>query len=101
MRRGTTPTLECSLDVSLVDADYYVTIEQGTVSITKTASDCTLSEDGKTISVTLSQEETLSLSSDDASGLASVQVRYKADGKVYATNIAHLRVDGVLMEEVI
>jgi hypothetical protein len=30
-----------------------------------------------------------------------VQVRYKLDGKVYATNIVHVRIDDVLMEEVI
>lgn len=98
MRRGTTPTLECALDVSVEGAEYFVTLEQGETEITKTNTDCTLSEDGKTIYASLTQRETLGLDSD---ALAKVQVRYKLDGKVYATNIVHVRVDDVLMEEVI
>ena len=98
MRRGTTPTLECALDVSVEGAEYFVTLEQGETEITKTNADCTLSEDGKVITAVLSQEETLSL---DPAAVASIQVRYKLDGKAYATNIVAVRVDDVLLEEVI
>ena len=96
MRRGTTPTLELALDQSLEGAEYHVTIEQGSIQLDKTEQDCTLSEDGKVITAVLSQEETLAL---DA--VASIQVRYKLDGKAYATNIVAVRVDDVLLEEVI
>lgn len=98
MRRGTTPTLECALDVSVEGAEYFVTLEQGETEITKTNTDCTLSEDGKVITAVLSQEETLAL---DPAAVASIQVRYKLDGKAYATNIVAVRVDDVLLEEVI
>ena len=98
MRRGTTPTLELALDQSLEGAEYHVTIEQGTAQLDKTEADCTLSEDGRVIAVVLSQEETLAL---EPNAVASIQVRYKLDGRAYATNIVAVRVDDVLLEEVI
>lgn len=98
MRRGTTPTLELALDQSLEGAEYHVTIEQGSIQLDKTETDCTLSEDGKVITAVLSQEETLAL---DPAAVASIQVRYKLDDRAYATNIVAVRVDDVLLEEVI
>lgn len=98
MRRGTTPTLELTLDTSLIDCEYHVTIENGRRQFTKREGDCQLSEDGMTISVTLTQEETLSL---DASQPVRVQVRFKANDTAYATSIARTSVEDILLEGVI
>lgn len=100
MRRGTNPTVRCDLDRSLLGADYYFTIEQGSVEYTKTNEDacCSLSEDGMTLSVELTQEETLAFAAGQP---AMAQVRYCKDGEYHATNIVQLRVDDVLLEEVI
>lgn len=98
MRRGTTPTLELTLDTSLIDCEYHVTIENGKRQLTKRESECHLSEDGYTIHVMLTQAETLSL---DASQPVRVQVRFKVGNAAYATNIARTSVEDILLEGVI
>lgn len=95
MRRGTTPAVELVLDASMAGYDYYVTFECGGVQITKTQDDCSLSLDGKTISVMLTQKDTLSL---DAAQPVLVQVRYKDGDLAYATNIAKTTVGAILLE---
>lgn len=95
MRRGTTPALELELDVSLIGSEYYVTLENGRKQFTKTNDDCELSEDGKTITVVLTQAETLDL---DASSAVLVQVRFKVGDRAYATNIARTTVGEILLE---
>jgi len=98
MRRGTTPTLELTLDASLTDCEYRVTLANGKKKITKSESDCTLSEDGKVIRLLLSQEETLSL---DPNHPVRVQVRFKVNDLAYATNIVQTSVEDILLKEVI
>ena len=95
MRRGTTPTLELALDVPIDGCEFHATIQNGDVQIDRTEQECTLSEDGKTILVELSQADTLSL---DPGKIAYVQVRFKKDGKAYATTIAETSVGRILLD---
>lgn len=99
MRRGTTPTITCTLstDIDLTESDLIrVIIRQGGhVKLIKEADDVTIQD--KTITVRLSQKETLSF----YSGSANIQVRIKASDAVYATGIKSIRVDASLDEEVL
>ena len=68
MIRGTTPTLEFTLpfDTSLI-AEIYVTMTQnGKTVLEKTLSDCNCS--GTSVSLTLTQEDTLKLQQQPRSG---------------------------------
>lgn len=100
MRRGTTPTITCTLstDIDLAECELIrVIIRQGGhVKLIKEADDVTI-QDKTTISVKLSQKETLSF----YSGAADIQVRIKASDAVYATGIKSIRVDTSLDEEVL
>lgn len=98
MRRGTTPTLELTLDTSVTDSEYRVTLANGKSAITKTEEECTLSDDGKTITLLLSQEETLSLNPNYP---VKVQVRFKVGDLAFATNIVQTCVKDILYKEVI
>ena len=99
MRRGTTPTITCTLstDIDLAECELIrVIIRQGGhVRLVKEAGDVTIQD--KTISVKLSQKETLSF----YSGSADIQVRIKASDAVYATGIKSIRVDTSLDEEIL
>lgn len=99
MRRGTTPTITCTLstDIDLAECELIrVIIRQGGhVKLIKEAGDVTILD--KTISVKLSQKETLSF----YQGSADIQVRIKASDAVYATGIKSIRVDTSLDEEVL
>lgn len=99
MRRGTTPTITCTLstDIDLTESDLIrVIIRQGGhVRLVKEAGEVTIQD--KTISVKLSQKETLSF----YSGSADIQVRIKSSDAVYATVIKSIRVDASLDEEVL
>ena len=99
MRRGTTPTITCTLstDIDLTECELIrVIIRQGGhVRLVKDTSDLTIQD--KTISVRLNQKETLSF----YSGSADIQVRIKASDAVYATGIKSIRVDNSLDEEVL
>lgn len=99
MRRGTTPTITCTLstDIDLTECELIrVIIRQGGhVKLIKEADDVTIQD--KTISVRLSQKETFSL----YPGSADIQVRIKASDAVYATGIKSIHVDTSLDEEVL
>lgn len=99
MRRGTTPVITCTLstDIDLTECDLIrVIIRQGGhVKLIKEASDVAIQD--KTVSVKLSQKETLSF----YQGSADIQVRIKASDAVYATGIKSIRVDTSLDEEVL
>lgn len=99
MRRGTTPTITCTLstDIDLAECELIrVIIRQGGhVKLIKEAGDVTIQD--KTIIFKLSQKETLSF----YSGAADIQVRIKASDAVYATGIKSIRVDTSLDEEVL
>lgn len=93
MIRYTTPTLTFNLpfEASYL-SDAYVTIVQSNKTIEKVYSDCTLQD--KTLSVTLTQEETGSLVPERD---AKVQLRCKGtDGKAYASQEFQIRIDDVL-----
>lgn len=68
--RGTTPTITAnvrsSIDLSQVDDIWVYIYQQGSVVINKGISDVDIDTDLKTIKISLSQEETLSLKADTA-----------------------------------
>ena len=87
MIRGTTPTLEFGFpfDVGLIEKVSIVLCQYGTVIIEKTLNDCIA--DGQTMTVKLSQAETLKLSDRRKT---DIQVRVKmVDGNALASDIFH------------
>ena len=99
MRRATTPKVEIQIDESLLGCWYRVTFAQNNgCRIIKDQDDCELSEDGKTIWVPFTQEETLRFASGHN---VRVQVRFGQDDQVCASNIAEVKVTEILDEEVI
>ena len=99
MRRATTPQVEIRLDESMEGLWYRVAFSQrGKAPIVKDQDDCELSEDGRTIRVMLTQEETLSF---DALGTVRVQVRFGSGGSACATDIATIPILEILDEEVV
>ena len=85
MYRGTTPTLRFSLpfDTSTLDAVWVTIAQGGKVIINKKKSDCDLN--GKDISVTLTQEETLALKAENKT---EIQIRVlTTDGVALASAI--------------
>ena len=101
MYRGTTPTLvlELDTDLSLENLEeLWVTFKVSTVEVTKTLSEVHIDDVAKTITVELSQEETLKI----YSGNCEVQVRFRTStGKAYASTIESLDVGRILKEGVI
>ena len=97
MIRGTTPTHTFTLPISVDDVDKIrIIYAQGGVKIVKTNADCTM--EGKTVTTTLTQEDTLGMNA----GSASVQVRFiDSDGVAQATEKAVLNIEDVLLEKVI
>lgn len=97
--RGTTPTLQFVLpfDVGTL-ADAYVTISQnGTVLVDKPLTDCKC--DNKTLTVTLTQEDTLRL---DCNCVSEIQIRAKtAGGEVIASNIIRTSTGRILKDGII
>lgn len=101
MRRGTTPTLP----IRVIGADFagctlYVTLEQGSLQITKTNDDLSITptEEGAMVGVFLSQEETLSFKK----GTASIQMRWiNSSGIADGSAIARIEIKDVLLEGVI
>lgn len=100
MRKGTTPTLRLVLDIDTAYlAKCWVTLRQAGQKITKTGADVVRGEDGKSLSLTLTQEETLGFA---AGGSVEVQLRAIATtGEAVASEIATVPVDGILMDGVI
>lgn len=104
MRRGTTPTNTFDVDVELETADViYITYKQnGHTVIEKTIDDITITpkegDQPETLSVELTQSETLRLKS----GEVSIQIRARfPDGTAVASNIMDVPVDVILKEGVI
>ena len=99
MRRGTTPTLTFALpfEVSELDA-YWITISQRyeNIRVDKDDSDCTSS--GSTITLQLSQEDTLKLIADKP---VYIQIRALMDDDAIASEIIETTVEDVLKEGVI
>ena len=101
MYRGTTPTLllelDTELDLSNV-SEMWVTLKSPTVEVTKTFNEVIFDSEHNTITVILSQEETLQF----YKGKTEVQVRIRvASGLAYATDIATVEVGKILKEGVI
>ena len=98
MTRGTTPsyviTIKDDVDLSEV-TDLYVTLKQSETSkVTRKNAEL----EGKAITLTLTQEETLLFKE----GEAELQVRGKfSDGVAFATKVIRVPVNRVLYDEVI
>lgn len=99
MRRATTPTIRISIDENITGCWYRVTFAQRYgPKIVKDQDECTLSEDGKTILVPLTQSETLMFNTNEN---VRVQVKFGNDYKVAASSIVALKVKEILDEAVI
>lgn len=101
MYRGTTPTLYLELDTELDLTnviEMWVTLKSPTVEVTKTLNEVVFDSETNTITVTLSQDETLAF----YKGVAEVQVRIRtSENLAYATDIAKVEVGKILKEGVI
>lgn len=105
MYRGTTPTLTISLtdgSGNPISADgfakLWLTFKCGGVLITKEKGDLTISDNQ--ISVTLTQDDTLSFS--DEKGAVQIQLRTLSDdGKATASEILSVPVERILKDGVI
>ena len=99
MYRGTTPTniFTSELDLSTADVVYISYKQLGKVLVEKTKSDITFG-DG-TMSVTLTQEDTLKFSEDKE---VYVQIRARfIDGRAVASNIIQTPAQAILKDGVI
>ena len=98
MIRGTTPTHTFTLPISVDDVDKIrIIYAQGGVKIIKTNADCTM--EGKTVTTTLTQEDTLSLSSDTA---VQIQLRVLTrEGEALVSDVYRIRPGVCLEDEVI
>lgn len=99
MRRGTTPTLTCQIiGPDLTGTHIYVTLKQSGTEITVENPECTATETGCTLVLTLTQEQTLQLHS----GRVEIQVRWiDSLGTAHATTVQTLDVAKILKEGVI
>ena len=96
---GTTPTLTLSLDAGITGctaAEFCLVCEN--VRILRTLPELQLSEDGKEVSVRLTQVETLSLPDNR---MAKVQLRVLLDGAVLATDVLAVPTKELLHREVL
>ena len=99
MRRATTPSIEIAIDENITGCWYRVTFAQRYgPKIVKDQDECELSEDGKTITVNLTQSETLLFKTKEN---VKVQVKFGMGDKVSASSIAVLKVGEILDEAVI
>lgn len=87
--RGTTPTITAnvrsSIDLSQVEDIWVYIYQQGSVVINKGISNVDIDTDLKTIKISLSQEETLSLKADTA---AIFQIRLLLSGGIALATLA-------------
>lgn len=95
MIRGTTPTHTFHTNISLSSAtSVYVTYKQGSATIEKPKSSLTITS--STVVATLSQTETLLLSSGSD---VQIQIRAKlSDGTAVASNIMTVPVEAILKD---
>ena len=100
MRRGTTPTLSITVTgLSVSDLKtIYVTFKQGDIELTKTTEDVSIDDYYNTISVPLTQEDTLKFN-----GNVSVQIRglLADDVTAIASKIKTISMDKILLDGVI
>lgn len=98
MRRGTTPVFKLNVTgETFAGSTVYVTIRQGSYTVTKTGEDLDITPDGdnSTIEVGLTQSETLLFK--DAR--ASIQIRWiTSTGVAAASRIKSFDVDPILLE---
>lgn len=97
MIRGTTPTHTFTLPISVDDVDKIrIIYAQGGVKIVKANADCTM--EGNTITTKLTQEDTLSLTSDN---YVEIQLRVlTVAGDAFASQIMRTHVCVCLEDEV-
>ena len=95
MTRGTTPLHRFYVDIDLTGAEaIYITYKQFGVTIEKTGSDISVTENY--LDVALTQEETLAFSDRVK---VEIQIRAKfSDGKAVASNIARASVHEILKQ---
>lgn len=100
MRRGTTPTIcyNIPIDTSLIDVSYITFSQAGEEVFTKELHDCNLGENSLT--VTLTQEETLKLSCNGKRVEMQIRLRLN-DGTALASNIMTVEVEKTLLDGVI
>lgn len=98
MIRGTTPALTFNLPFDTAEIkSAYITIRSKGIKVEKATTDCTFNE--KSITTTLSQEETLKL---PKSHRAEIQLRVLTnEGEALATNIYTVQVADILKEGII
>lgn len=98
--RGTTPTLEIKLtgiEVAELES-VYITLKQYQKEVTKSTEDITIDEMRNTLYVSLSQEDTLTLSR----GYVYVQMRaVTKDGLAVASDVKMTTMEEILKEGVI
>ena len=98
MRRGTTPTLKFKTPYSssLIDGGFVTFRQRGKVVIDKPLDDSSVTIEDNKISVDLSQEETLSLTTVDD---VDAQIRIiLTTGKRAASNVVHIPVFEILKD---
>lgn len=100
MIRGTTPTIEITTDISLVEAtEIYVTFMQGN-NVIERKKDSFEAITAESIKLKLTQEETLAL--QNASKAAQWQIRAKfSDDTAVACEIGNVYISPILKEGVI
>lgn len=101
MTRGTTPTITIKLksDIDLTELkSVYVTFQQGQKLLTKAKGESGVEVGANSVSIFLTQEETLFFST----GTADIQLRgLTEDDEAFATTICKVNVNRVLLSEVI
>ena len=97
MYRGTTPTLtfQLPIDTGSITVLSIAVAQGGVVRIEKSLADMTL--EGKTVSCTLTEEETLSLSAG-AGREAQVQLRVGVGGQRMASQVFEVPVERILRD---
>ena len=104
MYRGTTPTLIFNLsknsDLDFDDlTEIWITLKLKTYSKTWEMTECVLDNEEKTITITLTQEDTLKMPSTEH---MKAQIRFLMnDGTALATNIVDVNINDILKEGVI
>lgn len=96
MRRGTTPTLTLTVDAELVGWTCYVALRSGCKTVVVDGDRLTMeqSEGSTTITLTLTQEETLAM----RVGACEIQVRAAHNGTALATDIARIDVGQIIQD---
>lgn len=98
MRRGTTPTIVLGIKgITMSEiAEWYVTLSQDSVQMTKTNEDITI--EGDTLKIPLTQAETMQFKA----GEVSIQIRAKTTEDIaIASKIQTINIDRILYNEVI